>query len=97
MLAAVDTLIARLEVECPAAEAAERAVRASVEEQPWTPWTGVGFFAGLGHAGGQLPNVTAVRKLKEVEADVKVGLPAFNRRMFLDREGRHLHVDGATA
>lgn len=62
-----------------------------------TPWTGVGFFVGLGHAGGPLPDEAAARKLKEVEADVKADPLAFNRGMFFDREGRHLHVDETTA
>ncbi len=62
-----------------------------------TPWDGVAFFVGLGHAGGPLSDEAAARKLKEVEADVKADPLAFNRGMFFDRKGRHLRIDEATA
>lgn len=62
-----------------------------------TPWDGVAFFVGLGHSGGPLPDDAAVRKLKEVEADVRSDPLALNRGMFFDREGRHLRIDEATA
>lgn len=58
-----------------------------------TPWDGVGFFVGLGHEGGPLPDVAAAHKLREVEADVKADPLALNRGRFFDREGRHLRVD----
>ncbi len=58
-----------------------------------TPWDGVAFFVGLGHAGGPLPDAVAAAKLKQVEADVKADPLAFNRGMFFDREGRHLRID----
>lgn len=57
------------------------------------PWDGVGFFVGLGHGGGPLPDATAARKLREVEADVKADPLALNRGRFFDREGRLLRVD----
>lgn len=60
-----------------------------------TPWDGVAFFVGLGHAGGPLPDAVAARRLKDVEADVKADPLAFNRGMFFDREGRHLRIDEA--
>jgi hypothetical protein len=74
------------------------------DEMPWpgmrtlldsarTPWDGVAFFVGLGHEGGPLPDAVAATKLKQVEADVKADPLAFNRGMFFDREGRHLHID----
>ena len=58
-----------------------------------TPWDGVAFFVGLGHAGGPLPDAAAARKLKEVEADVKADPLSLNRGLFFDREGRHLKID----
>jgi hypothetical protein len=58
-----------------------------------TPWDGVAFFVGLGHAGGPLPDEAAARKLKQVEADVKADPLALNRGLFFDREGRHLRID----
>jgi len=62
-----------------------------------TPWDGVAFFVGLGHVGGPLPDPVAARKLKEVEADVKVDPLTLNRGLFFDCEGRHLRIDEATA
>jgi hypothetical protein len=58
-----------------------------------TPWDGVAFFVGLGHAGGPLPDAAAARKLKEVEADVAADPLTLNRGLFFDREGRHMRVD----
>jgi hypothetical protein len=58
-----------------------------------SPWNGVAFFVGLGHAGGPLPDEAAARKLREVEADVRADPLALNRGLFFDREGRHLRVD----
>jgi hypothetical protein len=58
-----------------------------------TPWNGVAFFVGLGHAGGPLPDEAAARKLRDVEADVRADPLALNRGLFFDREGRHLRVD----
>jgi len=58
-----------------------------------TPWDGVAFFVGLGHAGGPLPDTLAKSKLKEVEAVVLADPLALNRGRFFDREGRHLQVD----
>ena len=62
-----------------------------------TPWDGVAFFVGLGHAGGPLPDEAAARKLKQVEADVKADPLTLNRGLFFDLEGRHLRIDEATA
>jgi len=62
-----------------------------------TPWDGVAFFVGLARAGGPLPDQTAARTLKEVEADVKADPLALNRGRFFDREGRHLRIDEAAA
>jgi hypothetical protein len=56
-------------------------------------WDGVAFFVGLGHGGGPLPDAAAVRKLREVEADVKADPLALNRGRFFDRQGRHLRID----
>jgi hypothetical protein len=58
-----------------------------------SPWNGVAFFVGLGHAGGPLPDEAAARKLRDVEADVRADPLALNRGLFFDREGRHLRVD----
>ena len=58
-----------------------------------TPWDGVGFFVGLGHAGGPLPDALAKEKLKEVEAAVLADPLALNRGRFFDRLGRHMQVD----
>ena len=58
-----------------------------------TPWDGVGFFVGLGYAGGPLPDALAKAKLKEVEASVLADPLALNRGRFFDRLGRHLQVD----
>jgi hypothetical protein len=58
-----------------------------------SPWNGVAFFVGLGHAGGPLPDEAAARKLRDVEADVKADPLALNRGLFFDREGRHLRID----
>ena len=58
-----------------------------------SPWNGVTFFVGLGHAGGPLPDEAAARKLRDVEADVRADPLALNRGLFFDREGRHLRVD----
>jgi hypothetical protein len=58
-----------------------------------TAWDGVAFFVGLGHGGGPLPDTAAVRKLKEVEADVRADPLALNRGLLFDREGRHLRID----
>ena len=52
-----------------------------------------GFFVGLGHAGGPLPDAAAARKLAEVEADVKADPVVLNRGRFFDRKGRHLRID----
>lgn len=57
------------------------------------PWDGVGFFVGLGHAGGPLPDALAREKLKEVEASVLADPLALNRGRFFDRLGRHMQVD----
>ncbi len=61
------------------------------------PWDGVGFFVGLGHDGGPLPDPVAARKLKEVEADVNADRLVLNRGLFFDREGRHLRIEEGTA
>jgi len=58
-----------------------------------TPWDGVGFFVGLGHGGGPLPDALAKTKLKEVEASVLADPLALNRGRFFDSLGRHLQVD----
>ena len=58
-----------------------------------TPWDGVAFFVGLGHAGGPLPDTLARDKLKEVEASVLADPLALNRGRFFDRLGRHMQVD----
>ena len=58
-----------------------------------TPWDGVAFFVGLGHAGGPLPDALARDKLKEVEAGVLADPLALNRGRFFDRLGRHMQVD----
>ena len=58
-----------------------------------SPWNGVAFFVGLGHARGPLPDEAAARKLRDVEADVKADPLALNRGLFFDREGRHLRID----
>jgi hypothetical protein len=58
-----------------------------------TPWDGVGFFVGLGYAGGPLPDALAKVKLKEVEASVLADPLALNRGRFFDRLGRHLQID----
>jgi len=74
------------------------------DEMPWpdmrslldsarTPWDGVGFFVGLGYAGGPLPDALAKTKLKEVEASVLADPLALNRGRFFDRFGRHMQVD----
>lgn len=62
-----------------------------------TPWDGVAFFVGLGHAGGPLVDEVARRKLGEVEADVKDDRLTLNRGRFFDREGRQLRIDEAAA
>ncbi len=61
-----------------------------------TPWDGVGFFVGLGYAGGPLPDALAKEKLKEVEAAVLADPLALNRGRFFDRQGRHIQVDEAS-
>ena len=58
-----------------------------------TPWDGVAFFVGLGHAGGPLPDAVAARKLRDVQADIEADPLALNRGLFFDREGRHLRID----
>jgi len=58
-----------------------------------TSWDGVGFFVGLGYAGGPLPDALARQKLKEVEAAVLADPLALNRGRFFDRLGRHIQVD----
>ena len=58
-----------------------------------SPWNGVAFFVGLGHAGGPLPDEAAARKLHDVEADVRADPLALNRGLFFDRQGRHLRID----
>ena len=60
-----------------------------------TPWDGVAFFVGLGHAGGPLPDTAAARRLKDVEADVAADPLSLNRGLFFDRQGRHLRIDEA--
>jgi hypothetical protein len=62
-----------------------------------TPWDGVAFFVGLGHAGGPLADDVARRKLAEVEADVQGDPLTLNRGRFFDREGRQLRIDEAAA
>ena len=58
-----------------------------------TPWDGVAFFVGLGHAGAPLPDTLARDKLKEVEASVLADPLALNRGRFFDRLGRHMQID----
>ena len=62
-----------------------------------TPWDGVAFFVGLGHAGGPLADEAARRKLGEVEADVQGDPLTLNRGRCFDREGRQLRIDEAAA
>ena len=67
--------------------------QAALDARAGAPWDGVGFFVGLGHAGGPLPDAAAARKLAEVEADVKADPLVLNRGRFFDRKGRHLRID----
>jgi hypothetical protein len=66
---------------------------AALLDRAGSPWNGVAFFVGLGHAGGPLPDDAAARKLREVETDVRADPLALNRGLFFDREGRHLRID----
>ena len=66
---------------------------AALLDRAGSPWNGVAFFVGLGHAGGPLPDDAAARKLREVEADVRADPLALNRGLFFDRQGRHLRID----
>lgn len=56
-------------------------------------WDGVGFFVGLAHDGGPLPDAVARIKLKEVETEVMADPLMLNRGRFFDRLGRHMQVD----
>jgi len=66
---------------------------AALLDRAGSPWNGVAFFVGLGHAGGPLPDDAAARKLREVETDVRADPLALNRGLFFDRQGRHLRID----
>jgi hypothetical protein len=66
---------------------------AGLLDRAGSPWNGVAFFVGLGHAGGPLPDDAAARKLREVETDVRADPLALNRGLFFDRQGRHLRID----
>jgi hypothetical protein len=58
-------------------------------------WDGVGFFVGLAHDGGPMPDSEARSKLKEIEAEMMADPLLLNRGRLFDRHGRLMEVETA--